>query len=145
MPSDFILQAVPEFGTPEARRYAIRNLGNGDYWTGDDFSPDWTHARLYAKPTDACFDMQELLKLVYEDKPLKRYRVPIEIEVYGDVSMTKVARWLHRATFLNMRTHQYGNGPRDSLVQPVIHWGLIEQLERPMFSLENIDDEEDGQ
>lgn len=145
MTPELILRAVPEFGPPHARRYAIVNLGTKEYFTGDGFSKDWTHARLYATPTSACADMQTILKLVYEDKPLKRYRVPIEIEVFGDVSKATVARWLSRSTVLNMRTHEFGNGPRDSLVLPVVHWGLIEELQRPMFSLDEIDIEEDGE
>lgn len=140
-----ILRAAPEFGPPHARRFAIRNLGSGDYWTGEDFSPDWTHACLYATPSAACFEMQDIMRCLYDEKPLKRYRVPIELEVYGDVSMTQLARWMYQASFLNVRTHQYGNGPRDSLVLPVVHWGLIEEIPRPIFSLENLDGEEDGQ
>ena len=141
MPPDaLILRAVPEFGPPHARRYAIQNIRTKTFWTGDDFTPDWTKARLYDRPSTACFEMQEILTAVYGHLPLKRFKVPVEIEVYGEVPKNVVARWLCQATVLNIRTHEYGNGPRNSLVLPTIHWGLIEEIDRPMFALENYDD-----
>lgn len=145
MPSDLILQAVAEFGPPHARRYVIVKLDTREYFTGDGFSIDSDQARLYATTTSAGFEMHDILRAHYAEKPLKRYRVPIEVEVFGDVSMAQVARWLSQASLLNIRTHVYGNGPRNSLVLPVIHWGLIKDQKGPMFSLDeiNIDEEED--
>lgn len=145
MTSDLILQAVSEFGPPHARRYVIVKLDTREYFTGEGFSIDSNHARLYATATSAGFVMHDILKAHYAEKPLKRYRVPIEIKVYGDVSMAQVARWLSQSSLLNIRTHEFGNGPRNSLVLPVIHWGLIRDLKGPMFSLDEIDldDEED--
>lgn len=121
MPSDLILKAVSEFGLPHARRYAIRNHQTREYFTGDGFSIGSNHARLFATSTSAVFAMHDILRSHYDEKPLKRYRVPIEIEVYGDVSMSQVAGWLHRASLLNIRTHEFGNGPRNRLVLPTIH------------------------
>lgn len=144
MPTDLILRAVPEFGPPHARRYAIVNVETGGYFTGAGFSWDQTKARLYHTASSACFQMHDILRVVYGAKPLKRYEVPIEMEVYGDVGKANVARWLSQSTVLNIRTHEFGNGPgNESLVLPVVHWGLIQELARPMFSLDEIDIEED--
>jgi hypothetical protein len=140
MPPDLILMAVPKFGPPHARRYAIQNFGTNEFWTGEDFTDDWAKARLFATPSSACFEMQQILSAVYGDLPLSRYTAPVEIEVYGEVPKNTVARWLGQSTILNIRTHEFGNGPQNSLVLPVIHWGLIEEIDSPMFDLENDDE-----
>jgi len=144
-----ILRANP-VGPPIARRYVIQNLEDGKVWTGEEFVESTEEAMKndalkYATPTAACADMQEIMRIIYGDKPCRRYVVPIELEVYGDddITLTKVARWMHQASVLNVRTHQYGNGPRDSLVLPVVHWGLIKEIQRPVMSIKNLDEPDD--
>lgn len=139
-----ILRAVPEFGPPNARRYAILNVATGELWTGKSFQSDRSQARLYSEPNLACVDMREILVSYYDHLPLRRYRAPVEIEVYGSVTPQAVAWWLSRASLLCLRTTEYGNGPHESYVAPTIHWGLVEEIDRPFFSIDDLEEDFDG-
>ena len=58
----------------------------------------------------------------------------------------KIARYLHRASTLNVRTDQFGNGPGECLILPTIHFGLVKEIEDvPILSkVKNwVEDEED--
>lgn len=130
-----ILQAVPAFGLHDnllgrpAARYAIRNLVNDHVWTGNGFSPDWERALLYAHPNEACIDMREILLKVYQNEPLAVFEAPCRVEVFGEATMEQVQRWLSHSAVLKLRTDDYGNGPRNSLVIPSIHWAEMEQID----------------
>jgi hypothetical protein len=129
-----ILRAEP-IGVPPSRRYVIQHLGDYKVWNGNSFVDDWESARKYATANDACADMADILRELYCKLPRKRYVCPVEIEVYGSASRAKIARFLHRATALNIKTDLYGNGPGDCLVLPAIHWGLLKEIEDvPMLS-----------
>lgn len=117
-----ILKAVPAFGAEDAVRYAIQNLVNDQIWTGKEFSPDWSQARLYAAPNDACLDMRKIMIRASDHKPLTVYEAPTRIEVFGDVEMRRVQQFLSRAALLRVRTSECGNGPGSSLVIPSVHW-----------------------
>lgn len=124
-------------GPHEHPRFLIQNLHDGFVWTGIGFHCDWTHARLYAHPSDAGADMQEILKDFYGQLPMHRYVVPVEIEVFGNVSQKDIARYLYRASVLSIRTPEFGNGPGEALVLPVIHWGFIKELKHSVLDPDN--------
>ena len=129
-----ILTAQP-IGVPPSRRYVIQNYRDATAWNGESFVEDWDAARKYATASDACADMGDILRNFYGRLPRKRYVCPVEIEVYGAASRTKIARYLHQASVLNVRTHEFGNGPGECLVLPTIHFGLLKEIEDvPMLS-----------
>ncbi len=135
MNEEMILRAVPYFGTEGAPRYGIQNITSGEYWNGNFFSYDTTNVRLYAHAGEACAEMASILRETYGHMPRSRYFAPVEIELYGNASINQIARYLHRASVLNIRTHEYGNGPQGNLVLPTIHWGLLRGIEdTPMLS-----------
>ena len=125
-----ILKAVPEFGTENAVRYAIQNLVDDQVWTGNCFSHDWSQARLYAQPNDACIDMRNIMISAYEHQPLTIYEAPTRIEVFGEVELRQLQHWLSRAAVLRIRNLEYGNGPGNSLAMPAIHWAEMERTDQ---------------
>jgi hypothetical protein len=117
-------------GEEPSIRFVIRNLQNDMFWDGESFVDDFDQARMYAHPSDACADMQDILKEHYGVLRQRRFVVPVEIEVFGNVSKRDIAEYLSRASVLSIRTEEYGNGPEESLVLPVIHWGFIKELKK---------------
>lgn len=131
-----ILRAEP-IGKQPSLRFVIRNMHDDSLWDGDSFEHDFDQARKYACPSDACAGMQEILKVEYDQLPLQRYAVPVEIEVFGRVSKRDIAKYLHRASVLCIRTEEYGNGPGESLVLTAIHWGLIKEVKHSVLDKEH--------
>ncbi|MCD0459535.1 hypothetical protein [Roseiconus lacunae] len=126
-----ILRAIP-IGEPPSRRYMIRNQHDHSVWDGEKFVEDKSEAMLFATASDACMVMQDILKDFYKGLSSRRVRYvcPVEIEVWGAVTPKQVAHYLHRASVLNVKTQEHGNGPTfDSLVLPTIHWGFLGEVE----------------
>jgi len=73
--------------------------------------------------------MQDILKEHYGQLPQRRFVVPVEIEVYGNVSQKEIVEYLYQASVLSIRTEEYGYGPGECLVLPVIRWGCIKELQ----------------
>jgi len=121
-----ILRAQP-IGQPPSQRWVVQNTHNNTVWDGAKFVEDWTEGRKYAHPSDACGDMAEILKDFYGDLEKRTFVVPVEIEVYGSATKSKIARYLYQASVLHMRTEEYGNGPCECLALPTIHWGRIRE------------------
>ncbi len=113
-------------------RFVILNLGSNELWDGESFVNDFDQARKYWHPSDACVDMQRILKEHYGLLRKRRFVVPVEIEVYGGISQKEIAEYLYRASVLSIRTEEYGNGPGECLVLPTIHWGYIRELKLPL-------------
>jgi hypothetical protein len=122
-----LLRAEP-IGHPPSRRWVIQNIKTNTVWDGEKFVDDWAKGRKYAHPSDACEDMAEVLKGFYGKLEKRTFVVPIEVEVYGPASRSKIARYLYDASILNVQTHEHGNGPGISLVLPTIHWGRIREV-----------------
>lgn len=122
-----ILRAEP-VGEHPSVRFIIRNVRNNLMWDGKSFVDDFDQARKYWHPSDACAEMQDILREHYGQLTRRRFVVPVEIEVYGSVPEKQIAEYLHRSSILSIRTEEYGNGPAECLVLPVIHWGYIRQL-----------------
>lgn len=121
-------------GQEPSLRFVIMRVDTDEpvWWDGQSFVDDVEFAQLYARPSDACFQMQDILKDHYGQLPKRRFVVPIEIEVYGDVTNRDIAEYLHRASVLSIRTEEFGNGPKETYVAPVIHWGYIRQIDDPV-------------
>ena len=113
-------------------RFIILNVRNNLIWDGESFVDDFDSARKYWHPSDACADMQDILREHYGQLTRRRFVVPVEIEVYGSVPEKQIAEYLHRSSILSIRTEEYGNGPAECLVLPVIHWGYIKELKLPL-------------
>ena len=126
-----LLRAQP-VGEHPSVRFFIRNVRNNMMWDGHSFVGDFDLARKYWHPSDACADMQDILREHYGQLRKRRFVVPVEIEVYGSVSQKEIAEYLYRASVLSVRTEEYGNGPAECLVLPVIHWGYIRELKLPL-------------
>ena len=124
-----VLQATPAFGAEGADRFVIQNLKNHHVWTGDDFSPDWKNAVLYANVNRACGDMRQIMLRVYDGEPLTIFEAPCRVEVFGYAPMLHVQQWLSRASLLKLRTDDYGNGPNDTLTIPTIHWSEMKLID----------------
>ncbi len=122
-----LLRAQP-IGQPPSRRWVIQDIKQNTVWDGEKFVEDWKKGMKYAHPSDACADMHEVLKEFYGKLKKRTFVVPIEVEVYGAASKSKIARYLYNASVLNLRTHEHGNGPGISLVLPTIHWGKIREI-----------------
>ncbi len=122
-------QAVGEH--PSVRLF-ILNVRNNLMWDGESFVDDFDLARKYWHPSDACADMQDILREHYGQLRRRRFVVPVEIEVYGSVSQREIAEYLYRASVLSIRTEEFGNGPAECLVLPTIHWGYIRELKLPL-------------
>ncbi|WP_417737725.1 hypothetical protein [Rosistilla oblonga] len=126
-----ILRAQP-VGEHPSVRFIILNVRNNLMWDGQSFVEDFDQARKYAHPSDACADMQDILREHYGQLRRRRFVLPVEIEVYGSVSQKEIAEYLYRASVLSIRTEEHGNGPAECLVLPVIHWGYIRELKLPL-------------
>lgn len=124
-------------GQQPSLRFVIRNLYDDSLWDGESFVNDFDQARKYAHPSDACSDMQEILKEHYGQLPQRRFVVPVEIEVFGSISQREIAEYLYRASVLAIRTEEYGNGPGECLVLPVIHWGFLKELKHSVLDPNN--------
>ena len=98
-------------------------------WTGEQFGSG--RAALFASQSDACFKVHDILKNQFVGIEPKRYVVPCFVGVFSDepVSEVDVARFLSQATKLSLRTNEFGNGPNNCLVLPVIDWKRIEHIE----------------
>ena len=81
-------------------RFVILNVRSNLMWDGESFVDDFDQARKYWHPSDACADMQDILREHYGQLRQRRFVVPVEIEVYGSVSQKEIAEYLYRASVL---------------------------------------------
>ena len=137
-----ILRAQP-IGHPPSRRWVILNVKENTVWDGEKFIEDWVRGMKFAHPSDACNDMAQVLKSHYNKLEKRTFVVPIEVEVYGSATPGKIARYLHSASVLNIRTQDYGNGPNECLVLPIIHWGKIREINESVMAPSNDDIDSD--
>ncbi len=121
-----MLLRVQAVGSDPFLRFVISNMDDETLWNGIEFTPDFETSMKFCHPSDACFEIHRLMAEQYKHLPQKKYVAPVEIDVFGDVSMQEVAEFLHRATVLSVRAEEFGNGPKDeSYVAPTIHWGYL--------------------
>src|SRR4051812_40388759 len=88
-------------GPPEFPRYLISNP-SGQVWTGEGWSPDEDEGLLYGDNSDAAKEVQRLLMTEYADKPVRRFRAPIYLDLFADeaVSEHDLKAWLVKVSRL---------------------------------------------
>jgi hypothetical protein len=125
-----ILPVIPA-GTPLAPRYRI---GSSDhrYWTGQHWSENEQDGLLYANSNDAYIEVQRLLMLQYIDRKHKRFRAPVDLDLWCDdeVPRDQLIRWLVRVSKLFLCCDQFGLGSQpDALGNISIQWNEIEEVQ----------------
>ncbi|KAA5538575.1 hypothetical protein FYK55_27185 [Roseiconus nitratireducens] len=127
-----MLLRAQAFGKDPFRRFLILRIDDRKLWDGESFTDEFDSARKFHTPSDACFAIQDILKEHYKDLPQRHYVVPVEISVQGNVTEKEIAEYLFRASVLSIRTEEFGNGPKDSYVAPIIHWGYLKATDGPV-------------
>lgn len=125
-----IVLSLVSRGSPEFPRYAIADQFLR-YWTGETWSDDEDHGLLFADPNTACDEMQKLLMVDYMDKPVRRFRAPIYVDLYtaNDVTLRDLKDWLFKVSRLLIDSPKHGNGPVEgSLGLCQIDWSELEEV-----------------
>lgn len=110
-------------------RYLIGNSA-GQVWTGNGWSDDENAALMFADANDGCLEIHRLHLLSFGTEPLRRFRAPVYLDLYGGegIPQREVELWLGRAARLLIDAEAYGNGPRNALGLVRIEWGEAEEL-----------------
>jgi hypothetical protein len=110
-------------------RYFVGNSA-AQVWTGNGWSDDEAEALLFGEPNDGCLEIHRLHLLSSGTEPLRRFRAPVYLDLYGgeDIPQREVELWLGRAARLLINAEAHGNGPRNALGLVRIEWGETEEL-----------------
>lgn len=125
-----ILLSVVQAGTPEHPRFKVMDSWTR-FWDGEKWSDDEAAGLLYATSNDACLEAQRLLMIPYMDKPLRRYKAPVYIDLFSDHEIPRpdLIRWLVRCSKLLLDHNTHGVGPASGTLGSVsIEWSGIEQV-----------------
>ncbi len=125
-----IILSVVQAGTPEYPRFKVMDSYQR-YWTGSAWVADERKGLTYASSNDACIDVQRLLTAPYMDKPVRRFRAPVYLDLFCDRAIPKheLVRWLVRCSKLLLDHSNCGIGPvSGSLGNLTIEWGELEQV-----------------
>lgn len=131
MEKPFMILSVHRTGTPQFPRYVIGDQFNR-VWSGDGWSENERDGLLYGDSPEACLEVQRLLQLEYTDKPVRRFRAPVYLDLYADEPLptVQIVRWLSKASRLLIDSPQQGNGPAEGTLGLVrIEWGEIEEVQ----------------
>lgn len=127
-----IILSVHRAGTPEFPRYFISDQFKR-VWTGEGWSASERDGLLYDDSNAACLDVQRLLMLEYMDKPVRRFRAPVYLDLFADKPLTKVeiARWLAKVARLLIDSPEHGNGPVEGTLGLVrIEWAEMKEVKK---------------
>lgn len=121
--------SVIQTGNPEFERFVIKDQKQR-MWNGELLGQETTRPLLYAAHEAAACDIHNILKSNFQGVEPVRYVVPLVVEVFSHeaVHVAEVAQHLSRSSRLFLNSTEYGNGPRNSLVLPVIEWHRIEPM-----------------
>ena len=125
-----IILSVHRAGTPQFPRYFISDQYKR-VWTGEGWSEDEKDGLLYGNSPEACNEVQRLLMLDYMDKPVRRFRAPVYVDLFTDKPLTKqeIARWLVKVSRLLIDSPQHGNGPLSGTLGLVrIEWSEMKEI-----------------
>jgi len=106
-------------GTKEHPRFLLTEDG-GYFWTGSDWSPHESRAKLYSTAVDAAEDHQKIVIEEYKDsKHIQVFTLPIECHVRSKegIDVDTLKKWLKKAMQLHTNFgNMENNGPEESLV-----------------------------
>lgn len=126
-----IILSLVERGTPQFRRFAISDQFLR-YFDGEDWTPNGNAALLFSDANLACQEMQRLLLLAYMDRPVRRFRAPVYIDLYASnpVTLDQLATWLVKVAALLIDSPKHGNGPCEGALGLCrINWSELEEID----------------
>ena len=117
-------------GSIEHPRYVLMNSYG---WCWDDEAQEFVEkgGTLYHQVNDATTKMREILLAEHGDRPVRKFRAPVYLELYTteEISKPVIEDWLLLATRLILHADQHGMGPvNDSLGLVSVDWGQLEEL-----------------
>lgn len=127
-----IVLSVHRAGTPEFPRYFISDQFMR-VWTGERWSGDPHDGLLFSDSNEACMEVQRLLMLDYMDKPVRRFRAPVYLDLFTDKELTKdeITRWLVKVSKLLIDSQKHGNGPVEGTLGLCrIEWGEMKEVKK---------------
>ncbi len=123
--------SLHQMGTSAFARYSI-----GDqflrYFDGHGWTTEANKALLFSDSNFACQEMQRLLMIDYADRPLRRFRAPVCIDLFseGPVSLEDLQDWLVKVSKLLIDSPTHGNGPLEGTLGLCrILWSELEEIE----------------
>lgn len=126
-----LMLSLHRHGPSQFERFVIADQ-NTRFWTGSDWSEpnDAGEAYLYASPEIALEDMHRLLVVRHGDKPVRRFMVPVYVEIHSDGEMTpsQVQEWLAEATRVVMTPHRTTGPIPGSYGHCRIEFGELKEL-----------------
>jgi hypothetical protein len=124
-----VLSLVPT-GSPDLPRYRIADPSL-NYWTGERWSEFEEDGIVFENANDGAKEIQKLLMLQYMNRPLRRFKAPVYLDLYTDhnVSKEEVVNWLGHVARLIMDAQTFGNGPIEGALGLIrIEWGETEEM-----------------
>ena len=102
-------------------------------WCWDDEIQEFveTGGTLFHDVNPATTKMREILVAEHGDKPVRKFRAPVYLELYTteEIEKSLIEDWLLRSTRLILHADQHGMGPvNDSLGLVSISWGQLLEL-----------------
>ena len=86
---------------------------------------------LYYRVNDATTKMREILLAEHGDKPVRKFRAPVYLELYAteEIDQSVIEDWALRATRLILHPEQgLGPGGDHNLGLVSINWGQLEEI-----------------
>lgn len=100
------------------RKHVIQR-GNGDFWTGDGWSPILDCARLFREHRAAQVAWRAIQMTRYGGKPSRTFRVEVGITLMGDdvadVTKDMLVKFLYDAVRIDVETSVFGCGPLEDV------------------------------
>lgn len=126
-----IVLSLHQMGTSAYPRFAI-----GDqfarWFDGQSWSEDESRALLFSDSNFACQEMQRLLMLNYMNRPVRRFRAPVYLDLFSEkpIPLKELTDWLVKVSKLLIDSPRFGNGPIEgSLGLARINWSELEEVE----------------
>lgn len=127
---DNMILSIENRGTIENPRFLLMNSFG---WFFDEEADEFveTGGTLYHQVNDATTKMREILLAEHGDKPVRRFRAPVYLDLYAieEIPQNQVEDWALRATRLILHPDQgLGPGGGKNLGLVSIDWSKLEEL-----------------